>query len=995
MWLPTVATALSALLERQTSRLMRLSFPNDDGPSAVLLPEKLVADEALSRDFEYTLTLISEDAAIPAKSLIGKMATIELVRRDGGPRYFNGYVFEFGRISTDGGIAHYRMVLRPWMAFLHFRQNSGPIQQTTIAALTDEILGRYQFHDYRTQLGSVPDLTQTAVMQWGESDANFLHRWWEVRGWYYGYEHRADGHTLVLCDDSAQARAIDGRSQVRYFTEGGPDDDDAIAEWSPARRLSSTHYSVSSFDFKNPQRPLTALVPTINQQGDVPELEVYEHTGAYGFRTVEDGEQRAKLSMEAIEAKAKHYEGRGNSPRLQPNRHFDLIEHFEHDQDAEDDRRFFVVRVRHEVVNNHLADEPARYSNVAVAIRQKVPWRPGRGYNSAWPRAYGLHSAVVVGPEGEEIDCDQYGRVAVQFLNDRVGQYDEKSYYRVRVATPMGGDRFGFQAVPRIGQEVIIQFLDGDPDRPMITGVVPNQQHMPPWTLPNNKTQTGILTRSTQGGGYENANALRFEDKKGEEQVWLHAEKNQDIEVENDESHWVGNDRKKTIDRDETVYVKRDRTETVDRNENITVHNDRQERVDHNERISIGDNRTEDVGQNEKLSIGLNRTKHVGLSERSHIGNNQTINIGRFKSESIGMASLQNVGLGKMTNIGMGYNRNVGMAMISVVGLNRSDQIGKIWSMSAGDKIELKVGSSQLTLTPDAIYLTAKTIHLKAQEVVHADAPKDIHLNSGTAQPAPGFDGTGGAVAGVAGAALGIAGMAGSLGKDHQRIAENNAKAAAPDGAISGVLDRTAPAPAAGAAAPPAPVTTGLGADVDRIAADSPALQSDLQALQADRWTIEYGPAGRGSYADRDANPPVIVIDGAQQGNAAQTAQTLSHEVGHAMYDYQPDFSTKDAYVNGALADEGAATLNNIKVQREILNATQQGTDIGIAGNSSNHAAYNAAYEQFLVDGDAAKAREAIGGIFGTGEKSSVLVNGQQVNYHDYYGDWYDHNSGP
>ncbi|MFC3278421.1 hypothetical protein ACFOHQ_14710 [Xanthomonas fragariae] len=278
--------------------------------------------------------------------------------------------------------------------------------------------------------------------------------------------------------------------------------------------------------------------------------------------------------------------------------------------------------------------------------------------------------------------------------------------------------------------------------------------------------------------------------------------------------------------------------------------------MDHNERISIGDNRTEDVGQNEKLSIGLNRTKHVGLSERSHIGNNQTINIGRFKSESIGMASLQNVGLGKMTNIGMGYNRNVGMAMISVVGLNRSDHIGKIWSLSAGDKIELKVGSSQLTLTPDAIYLTAKTIHLKAQEVVHADAPKDIHLNSGTAQPAPGFNGTGGAVAGVAGAALGIAGMAGSLGKDHQRIAENNAKAAAPDGAISGVLDRTAPAPAAGTATPPAPVTTGLGADVDRIAADSPALQSDLQALQADRWTIEHGPAGGGSYADRDATLP-------------------------------------------------------------------------------------------------------------------------------------------
>ncbi|QDI04830.1 type VI secretion system tip protein VgrG [Xanthomonas cerealis pv. cerealis] len=705
MWLPTAATALSALLERQTSRLMRLSFPNDDGPSAVLLPEKLVADEAVSRDFEYTLTLLSEDAAIPAKSLIGKMATIELVRRDGGPRYFNGYVFEFGRTGTDGGIAHYRMVLRPWMAFLRSRQNSGPLHQKTVAALTDEILGRYRFHDYRLQVGATSDATQTEAMQWQESDANFLHRWWETRGWYYGYEHRADGHTLVLCDDSKQAAPIDGVPRIRYFTEGGPDDDDAIAEWSPARRLAPTRYAVSSFDFKNPHRPSAASIATVNQQGDVPELEIYEDTGAYGFRTVAEGEERAKLSLEEIEAKAKHYESRGNAARLQPNRYFDLIEHFEHDRDPEEDRRFFVVSVRHEVVNNHLVDEPARYSNSAVAVRQKVPWRPGRGYNSVMPRVYGLHTALVVGPAGEEIDCDEYGRVLVQFHNDRVGDYNEKSYCRVRVATPMAGDRFGFVAIPRIGQEVIVQFLDGHPDRPLITGLVPNQEQMPPWELPANKTQTGFLTRSSHGGEYENANAFRFEDKKGDEEVWLHAEKDQRIEVEHDESHWVGNDRKKTIDRDENVQVKRHRTE----------------RVDHNETISIGDNRTEDVGRNETISIGDNRSVTIG--------GNKTETIALAKAETIGLAKALTIGAAYQTSVGAAMNTTVGLSQSEQIGRNKSTLVGKTYEIKAGDEFKVTVGKSTLVMKSDGTVLINGTQFKFAASGPVQIIGKDVDIN--------------------------------------------------------------------------------------------------------------------------------------------------------------------------------------------------------------------------------------------------------------------------
>lgn len=683
-------SAITARLGRQHNRILRLKFPHDDGPAVTLLPERLDAREALSRDFEYEVTLLSDDAAIPAKALVGKMVTVEQVRADGSLRYFNGYVFEFGRSGTDGGMATYRMVLRPWLTFLRLVQNSGPLADKRVVSLTEEIFQRYPFRDYRLELGALQDANLTEVMQWQESDANLLQRWWEERGWHYWYEHRPEGHTLVLSDDSTRAAAIDGDTRVRYFSDGGPEDDDAIAEWSSQRRLASTNYAVTSFDFKQPRRPQQAASNTLNDQGDVPALEVYEHTGAYGFRTSQIGEDLAKLRMEEIEASAKHFQAAGDCTRLQPGRYFELVGHFEHDGDTEPDRQFLLIAVHHTVINNYLTeDEPPRYANTAVAIRRKIPWRPGRGYASEMPRVYGLHTATVVGPEGEEIDCDEYGRVLVQFHWDRVNQYNEKSYCRVRVSTVMAGDRFGFVAIPRISQEVIVQFLDGHPDRPMITGLVPNELNMPPWDLPANKTQTGFLTRSTASGDYENANAFRFEDRKGEEEVWLHAEKDQRIEVENDESHWVGHDRSKTIDRDETVHVKRHRTETVDANE------------------------TETIGGNRVVTVHRNKAETVGMA----------------KAETIALAKALSIGAAYQVSVGAGMNTTVGLSQSEQIGRNKSTRVGKRYTIEVGDELEIKVGDSVLVMRSDGtVILNGSQFSFTASGPVQIIG-KDVDVN--------------------------------------------------------------------------------------------------------------------------------------------------------------------------------------------------------------------------------------------------------------------------
>jgi type VI secretion system secreted protein VgrG len=345
------------------------------------------------------------------------------------------------------------------------------------------------------------------------------------------------------------------------------------------------------------------------------------------------------------------------------------------------------------------------------------------------------------------------GRVKVHFHWDRYGKKDGNDTCWVRVSQPWAGKNFGFQAIPRIGQEVIVDFLEGDPDQPIITGRVYNAGQMTPWELPANKTQTGVLTRSTSGGNYETANAIRFEDKKGAEQLWFRAEKDQLTEVEHDEDKWVGNDRRKTIDGHETTVVHKNRTETVDLNETITIHQNRTEEVDLDEKITIHKNRTERVDLDEKISIGMNRSEDVGVNETIKIGANRTENVGGNQSETVAMADMQNVGLAKMLNVGLGYSINVGAAMNTLVGGFKMEQVGLYKSVtvmggdystsvpsgtkkiSAGkdielvatDEIRLTVGKSTLVMKKDGtINLNGKDISVGATSEIDMQAKADI-----------------------------------------------------------------------------------------------------------------------------------------------------------------------------------------------------------------------------------------------------------------------------
>ncbi|WP_243491370.1 type VI secretion system Vgr family protein [Massilia violaceinigra] len=591
--------------ERQSTRLLRLTFPAG-GPSGLMLANRLDAVEGLSRDFNFTVEVLSDNPSIALKDVQGKLATVELVREDGSLRYFNGHVFEFRRVRADGGYVYYEMVLLPWLAYLRLRRDNYLYHNMSVRDQTDDIFGEYAVRKSEMRIGG-PDPAMTDACQFDETDYNYVHRRWEAKGWFYWYEHTAGGHTLVLADDSTSAAPIDGRSDMPFQAEAGSEEDDGLREWTPVRNLVPAHVALASFDFKKP-KPVRVDLPTTNQQGDVLKKEVYEYSGAYGFRDAGEGDAQTRLRLEEIEASGKHFEGAGNDRYAQPGRSFELTEHY----DGAD--TFLIIEVVHTATNNYQVNRDmglSHYENRIACIRKKIPWRPGRGFNSTATKVYGLQTAIVTGPPGEEIHTDEYGRVRVQFHWDRIGSYDDKSSAWIRVATAWSGPGFGMTSIPRVGTEVVVQFLNGNPDRPLVTGMVPNQDTMPPWKLPDNKTQSGVLSRSTPKGGPDNANGMRFEDKKGAEQLWMQAERNLDGLVKNDQ----------------TYTVRHDETRTVGNDQSLSVGN--------NQAISVGADRTKFVGKDEINRVRKTLTETVKSHTLQQVGGNKHTLVGKhFKIEA-------------------------------------------------------------------------------------------------------------------------------------------------------------------------------------------------------------------------------------------------------------------------------------------------------------------------------------------------------------------------
>ena len=730
-------------------------------PPEDLLFESMHCSEGLSMLGEMQLGLVSAKADLKPEDLLGKPVTVTVQLREDAKRHFNGYVTRFSNGARSGRYYGYQASVRPWLWFLTRTADCRIFQELSVPEIVKKVFedhagANFEFKLFRSYRKWV------YCVQYRESDYNFIARLLEHEGIYWYLEHSDGQHKVVLVDSQSAHDAAPGCESLPYYENPGeaPPDLECVSDWNFASAVETDQIQLRSFDFERPSLSLEVAAKKSHKHPGGP-FEQFDWQGDYV--QAPDGSQWAEDRLDEQRTGFESASGSANAHGIETGRLLKLTRHPRESQNDE----YLVTRVAvHARADAYESDGSAgSFQCEFSAIPSAQQFRPPR--RTPKPFVQGPQTAIVAGPGGEEIFTDKYGRVKVQFHWDREGKHDEKSSCWVRVSHPWAGKNYGAMHIPRIGQEVVVDFLEGDPDQPLITGRVYNAEQMPPWELPANATQSGILTRSSKGGTAANANALRFEDKKGAEQVWLHAEKNQDIEVENDETHWVGHDRTKTIDHDETSHIKHNRTETVDNDETITVHHDRTETVDVNEDITIGVNRSESVGANETITIGANRSVTVGASEtktvalqRTHtVGVNETISVGAaqeitiggLQAVTVGAVQTISVGASQSTSVGAGQSNTIGAAQTTEVGADRSVsvtgaqatkvgkgrstsvaeddalKVGKNLVIEAADSVSIKTGSASITMKKDGtITIKGKDITIDGSGKISLKASSDI-----------------------------------------------------------------------------------------------------------------------------------------------------------------------------------------------------------------------------------------------------------------------------
>ena len=533
-----------------------------------LLVEHFSGEEALSTPFEYILDCLSENPALDGKKAIRSPIGIAIVMPSGGKRYIHGMVRRFSQLGRDATFTRYRLEVVPSLWFASQRTNNRVFQKLSIPEIAEKVLKELKV-DYKLEtVGQYKK--RDMVVQYRESDFSFLARLLEEEGGFYFFRHFKDQHIMVIADSpSAVKPGLVKKLPMALSVDAAATAKEMVLDLRAEHEACPGKYSVAEY---NELEPSNRLVSTnTGAQGGFEQFDSYAR-----FTTKDEGDRIARLRMEHTQAMQDRIAAASNCSALSAGYRLDIEEHPLKSINAP----YTLVRVAHS------ASQPVRegddgdfsYSNSFVAIPHGVPYRAP--LITPKPRA-STQPAVVVGPQGEEIYTDKYGRVKVQFFWDREGKRDENSSIWVRVSQPTAGKGWGFVNIPRIGQEVLVDFIEGDPDRPIIIGRVYNGEQMPPFKLPDDKTQTGLKTRSSPQGDTENCSELSFEDKKGEERVYLRAEKDFWTSVEHDEEQWVGNDRKTEIQRNETRTIKEGdqtltietgkQTETIQGNRTVTI----------------------------------------------------------------------------------------------------------------------------------------------------------------------------------------------------------------------------------------------------------------------------------------------------------------------------------------------------------------------------------------------------------------------------------------
>ncbi|ECS3635926.1 type VI secretion system tip protein VgrG [Salmonella enterica] len=559
-------------------------------PPGALLFASLDGGETLSELFSYVVQLktpdtlnlgyVSPAANLPLKPMVGKDLCVNIELDGGGKRHISGLVTAARVVGHEGRSVTYELRMEPWVKLLTHTSDYKAFQNKTVVDILDEVLAEYPYPVEKRLVESYP--VRTWQVQYGETDFDFLQRLMQEWGIYWWFEHSEDSHTLVLADAISAHKACPDSPLVEWHQEGLKLDKEFIHTITANESLRTGQWVLDDFDFTKPRSLLANTVANPRETGHAT-YEHYEWPGDYFDKS--EGEMLTRIRMEAQRSPGSRVLGGGNIRTLMTGYTFTL----ENYPTAEVNQEYLLMQTLLFVQDNaqHSGqDQHFTFSTRFELHPTREVFRPQRTVSK--PHTKGPQSAIVTGPAGQEIWTDQYGRVKVQFGWDRYGKMDENSSCWIRVSYPWAGKVFGMIQIPRIGQEVLVDFKNGDPDLPIIVGRTYNQDTMPPWGLPGMASQSGIFSHSLYGGP-TNGNMLRFDDKTGAEEVKFHAEKDLNTTVKNNETHTVMVDRTKTIIKNETNSIGEDRNTTVTKNDGLSVKLAQTINIGTTYRLDVGD----------------------------------------------------------------------------------------------------------------------------------------------------------------------------------------------------------------------------------------------------------------------------------------------------------------------------------------------------------------------------------------------------------------------
>jgi len=652
---------------RQKNRLLTLKSPLGDD---VLVLTAFSGQEEISRLFNYELEMISDNNSISASEIVGKNVTFGIKLADGSVRHFNGFVTRFVAGDEDGQRRrNYRAEVAPWLWFLTRTSDCRIFQEKSVPEIIEQVFKDLNFSDYDVSQVSGEHPKRDYCVQYRETDFNFVSRLMEEEGIFYFFRHEEGKHTLVMADQKGAYKDCVEKEvdyprdhRARAIT-------DHITEWEHQYEFHTGKWSQTDYNFEDhparseptPSKLMMTSEQSTTQLDGVEKYEFYDYPGEYDKKDA--GKTLTKVRIEEEEAGHDTIRAGSTCRSFTPGGKFKVKDHR---SDAEKGKTFAITSIHHWATESTTYETGGSveedYRNTFLCIPDSVTFRPRR--ITPKPVVQGSQTAVVDGPEGEEIWPDKYGRIKVQFFWDREGQRNEKTSCWVRCMQSSAGKGWGSMFIPRVGQEVVVSYLEGDPDRPLVTGVVYNADQMPAYPLPQEKTKSYVKTNSSpDGDGY---NELRFEDKKDKEQIFIHAQRDMDTRVLNDSKERIFGSRHQVFGCEKDGSKGGDQREMVYQDKHLTVHRNQTEHVGGDMQLLVGG--IEGEG-NQEIVVQGDRKESVGKNQHIHVKNDRNESVDGSQSLTVGMDQQEKVGMKHAVEAGQEIHLKAGMKVVIEAGL--------------------------------------------------------------------------------------------------------------------------------------------------------------------------------------------------------------------------------------------------------------------------------------------------------------------------------------